>query len=138
MQLSTSEESDLIAGLRIIVVDDIRDCRDLVAMYLEQKKAQVKAVSCPKKALNILENFDAELIISDIYMPEEDGYWFIEQLNKINQKLPRYVPAIALTVAVKDREQKRIITAGYDGYLAKPFMLEDLTLLITQLIRKLN
>ena len=134
MQVQTKKARELIKGLRVIVVDDILDSRDLLEMYLKEKKAEVKAVDSDRDALKALKNFQAQLIISDIYMPKEDGYWLIEQLKKIDRELEMYIPAIAVTAAAKTEDRERLISAGYDGYLAKPFLFEDLTALINQIV----
>ena len=74
------------------------------------------------------------MIVSDIYMPQKDGFWLIEQLHIINQKSENYISAIAITAAAKEEEKLQILAAGYDGYLAKPFLFEDLTDLINRII----
>ena len=131
MSLTIEKTQKLIAGLRVIVVDDVEDSRDVLRMYLMQKQAEVKSVSSAKEALQALESFQTKLIISDIYMPDKDGYWLIEQLHT---KYSTRIPAIALTAAAKKEDRDRLIAAGYDGYLSKPFLFEDLTMLITQII----
>ena len=136
MQVQTEQVRERIEGLRVIVVDDIIDSRDLLEMYLREKKAEVKAVGSARDALKTLENFQAQLIISDIYMPKEDGYWLIEQLKMIDRELEMSIPAIAVTAAAKQEDRERLISAGYDGYLAKPFLFEDLTRLINQIVSK--
>ena len=128
------EKSELLEGLRVIVVDDVLDCKDLVEMYLMQNKALVRAVDSAKDALKTIDNFQPDLIISDIYMPEEDGYWLIEQVNQLNTNSDDYICAIALTAAATKEEQEALIAAGYDAYLTKPFMFEDLTASISQVI----
>lgn len=133
-----TEQTRLIKGLRVIVVDDISDSKDLLEMYLSQKKARVKAVDSAKDALTAIKNFRPNLIISDIYMPEQDGYWLIEQLNSLNTNSENYIPAIAVTAAAREQDREQLIAAGYDGYLAKPFLFEDLTTLIAKVITKKN
>ena len=71
-------------------------------------------------------------------MPEEDGYWLIDRINSINQQLKNQIVTIALTVAARDKDRNKLITAGYDGHLAKPFILEDLSMLISKLISQKN
>lgn len=134
MQIDPKQAQISIKGLRVIVVDDVLDSRDIVEMFLNQEKAQVQSVSCAKDALNILEKFQPELIISDIYMPEEDGYWLIKQLKTINQNSTRHIRAIALTAAAREEDRQQLISAGYDGYLTKPFLFEDLIDLIAQIV----
>ena len=136
MQVQTEQSRELTEGLRVIVVDDVLDSRDLLEMFLMQKKAEVRAVSCAKDALKKLETFLAELVISDVCMPEEDGYWLIEQLKTINEESIGYIPAIAVTAAAKEEDRRKLISAGYDGYLSKPFIFEDLSILITEILTK--
>ncbi|MEL6579925.1 MAG: response regulator [Cyanobacteria bacterium J06621_12] len=135
--ISPSEkESKLIQQLRVIIVDDVPDCRDVVELYLLQKNALVEAVDSADDVFKIIESFQPDLIISDICMPRQDGYWLIEKLNQLNLNSEKYVPSIALTAAAKVEEQEAIIAAGYDGYLAKPFMFEDLTNLIVDVMNR--
>lgn len=131
---SCIKQVKLIKKLKVIVVDDHLDSRDLVEMYLQQKQAEVKTASSAEEAIALLNEFQPELIVSDIYMPQKDGFWLIEQLHIINQKSENYISAIAITAAAKEEEKLQILAAGYDGYLAKPFLFEDLTDLINRVI----
>lgn len=135
MQVFTQNVQKSLTGLRVMVVDDVADCRDVVELYLNQMEAKVEAVASANDALDIIDNFQPELIISDIYMPEQDGYWLIEQLNQLNTKSNHRIPTIALTAAAKEVDRERLMAAGYDGYLVKPFLFEDLNQLITKLTR---
>ena len=134
MQLQFTKEQELVKGLRVIVVDDVADSRELVEMYLKLCNAKVVTVDRAKEVLGLVENFKPDLIISDIYMPEENGYWLIERLNWINQQSKKPIKTIALTAAARESDREKLIEAGYDGYLAKPFILEDLSALISKLI----
>ena len=133
MKVITQNIQKVLAGLRVMVIDDVTDCRDVVNLYLNQMGAKVEAVASANDALNIINNFRPELIISDIYMPEQDGYWLIEQLNRLNAKSNYKILTIALTAAAKEVDREQLLAAGYDGYLAKPFMFEDLNKLIAKL-----
>ena len=134
MQLQFTKEQELVEGLRVIIVDDVADSRELVEMYLKLCNAKVVTVDRAKEVLGLVKNFKPDLIISDIYMPEENGYWLIERLNWINQQSKKPIKTIALTAAARESDRQKLIEAGYDGYLAKPFILEDLTALISKLI----
>lgn len=120
--------------LRIVVVDDVSDSKDLLQMHLEQNKAKVRAVESARGALAAIEDFQPHLVISDIFMPEEDGYWLIKQIKKRNAVSKNYLPAIAVTAAAKKEDRQKLMAAGYDGYLAKPILLEDLNQLINKLV----
>ena len=134
MKVITQNIQKVLTGLRVMVIDDVTDCRDVVNLYLNQMGAKVKAVASANDALSVINNFQPELIISDIYMPEQDGYWLIEQLNRLNAKSNHKILTIALTAAAKEVDREQLLAAGYDGYLAKPFMFEDLNKLIARLI----
>ena len=137
MQLQFTKEQELVRGLKIIVVDDVADSRELVEMYLKLCNAKVITVERAKDVLGLVENFKPDVVISDIYMPEEDGYWLIDRINAINQQ-SKIIKTIALTAAAREEDRKKLMRAGYDGYLAKPFILEDLTVLINELTTKKN
>ena len=134
MQLEFTREQELVRGLSAIVVDDVADSRELVEMYLKLCNARVVSVEKARDVLELVENFKPDIIVSDIYMPEENGYWLIDRVNSINQKSRNRIKTIALTVAARDKDRNKLIEAGFDGYLAKPFILEDLSALINRLI----
>ena len=136
MQLEFPKEQKPIEGLSVIVVDDVVDSRELVEMYLKLCNAKVVAFDRAKDVLNLVEKFRPDVIVSDIYMPEENGYWLIERLNSINQQSANRIKTIALTAAAREKDREKLIKPGYDGYLAKPFILEDLSALIIKLISK--
>ena len=138
MQLEFAKEQEAIEGLSVIVVDDVVDSRELVEMYLKSCNAKVVSLDRAKDVLKLIENFRPDLIVSDIYMPEENGYWLIDRLNSINQQSKNRIKTIALTAAAREKEREKLMKAGYDGYLAKPFILEDLSTLITKLISQKN
>ena len=102
MKVITQNIQKVLTGLRVMVIDDVTDCRDVVNLYLNQMGAKVKAVASANDALSVISNFQPELIISDIYMPEQDGYWLIEQLNRLNAKSNHKILTIALTAAAKE------------------------------------
>ena len=138
MQLEFPKEQEAIEGLSVIVVDDVVDSRELVEMYLKSCNAKVVTLDRAKDVLKLIENFRPDLIVSDIYMPEENGYWLIDRLNSINQQSKNRIKTIALTAAAREKDREKLMKAGYDGYLAKPFILEDLSTLITKLISQKN
>jgi two-component system OmpR family response regulator len=138
MQLQFTKEQEIVKGLSVIVVDDVADSRELVEMYLKLCNAEVIAVDRARNAFELVKSFRPDIIVSDIYMPEENGYWLIDRINAINQQSKNSIKTIALTAAAREEDRKNLIEAGYDGYLAKPFILEDLTALINKLITNKN
>lgn len=115
-------ESNLIRlnGFQILIVDDERDARELIAFVLTQHGANVEAAAGVSEAVEKLQSVKPDLIISDIEMPEEDGFSLIEKLNAFNKRQKRKIPAIALTAHARPSERLKILSAGYQTHLAKP------------------
>ena len=106
---------------RVLIVDDEPDARRLVARYLERAGATVFPTGSAKEAIAALEKFDAELIISDIGMPDEDGYSLLRRLRADERSHDRApIPAIALTAFAREEDRQRAFAAGYDAHLSKP------------------
>ncbi|MBW4598365.1 MAG: PAS domain-containing protein [Calothrix sp. FI2-JRJ7] len=127
-------DSEPLAGLRIIVVDDEPDSLDFIAFVIEQAGAEVIAMPSAIEALQILQQIQPHLIISDIGMPEMDGYMLIEQ---IRTKLPsqyREVIAIALTAFAGEVNERQVMMAGFQKHLAKPVDPDELVATITRLV----
>ena len=113
--------STAIAGLRILVVDDDQDARDLLAIALEGHGAAVRTAPSAAEGLKHLAHERFDVLVADIGMPEEDGYSFVTRVRdrERTQSLTR-LPAIAVTAytAASDREQA--FRAGFDAHLPKP------------------
>lgn len=122
--------------LRVLVVEDVVDSRELLSIYLEQIGAKVKAVTNALEALQAIENFRPSLLISDIYMPERDGFWLIERLRSSERESLATIPAIAVTAAARDSDRDSILAAGYDAYISKPFIFSNLAASIEMILGK--
>ncbi|KAM3095238.1 PAS domain-containing protein [Phormidesmis sp. 146-12] len=122
-----------LQGLRVLVVDDEADARELVQFVLEQEGAIVTSVSSGRAALKSLKQDTFNVIISDIGMPDMDGYGLIEQ---IRSDLPtsRQILAIALSAYAGEANERQILKAGFQKHLAKPVDPIELVTLVRQLI----
>jgi signal transduction histidine kinase len=120
--------------VRVLVLDDEQDARDAIAAVLEGCGAQVIAVGTVREALGTLGTEPTDVIVSDIAMPKEDGYRFIAELRRRDKRTP-HVPALALTAYASVEEQRRILRAGFDGYLAKPIEATELAAAVARLSR---
>jgi PAS domain S-box-containing protein len=119
------EEPD-ISGLRILVVDDEIDARELVGLALESRGAIIQAASSATEALNSL-SWKPDVVISDIEMPDENGYGLIRKLRSAEREHgQRRLPAIALTAYVSNADRDQVLAAGFDLHLAKPVAIGDL------------
>jgi signal transduction histidine kinase/ActR/RegA family two-component response regulator len=129
-----------LSGLRVLVVDDEADARDLISIILTQSGAEVKAVASAAEALRELTEWRPDALVSDIGMPGEDGYTLIRRLRAMEAQLGgrRMIPAIALTAYARGQERLQALAAGYQAHLSKPAKLTDLVLTIKDLTRPID
>lgn len=114
----TATEMNDLNGVRILVIDDEPDSRELVAFVLEQANASVTSAASAWEALQTVEQFVPDLIVSDIGMPEMDGYMLMQQLREIESI--QLVPAIALTAYAGEFDRQQAIASGFQTHLPKP------------------
>ncbi|MHC5745055.1 MAG: hybrid sensor histidine kinase/response regulator [Nostoc sp.] len=121
------DRSDLnLNGLQTLLVDDDKDSREFIAFVLEQYGAQVTEVDSAHDALNILMQTKFDLLISDIGMPDMDGYTLIRQIRKQSPDRGREIPAIALTAYAGESDRQQALAAGFQQHISKPIELEVL------------
>jgi PAS domain S-box-containing protein len=108
-----------LAGLRILVVDDHDDARELIARVLGECRAEVVLCASAAEALEVLERRRPAVIVSDIAMPEMDGYEFLRRVRGRDDDAAR-IPAIALTAFARSEDRTRALRAGFLAHLAKP------------------
>ncbi len=121
-----------LLGLRVLVVDDEPDARDFVAMILSGCGADPRAAATVREALDALDPFHPDVLVSDIGMPDEDGYDLIRHIRS-DAGCMRGLPAIAVTACTGSDDRRRAIGAGYQMYLAKPFEPDELIGAISEL-----
>jgi signal transduction histidine kinase len=122
-------------GLRVVVADDDEDSRELIAAALEGAGATVFPVESARAALDAIERSPPNLLVSDIGMPEEDGYALIRKVRALSVEKGGDVPAIALTAYARREDEVRALDAGYDCYLTKPIDPGLLTEAVERLAR---
>jgi PAS domain S-box-containing protein len=125
-------------GLHVIVADDDEDSRDLIASALEGAGATVSSVESAHAAFDSLSRSRPSLLISDIGMPEEDGYALIRKVRGLSPERGGDVPAIALTAYARREDERLALDAGYDCHLAKPVDPVRLTDAVERLARPRN
>jgi PAS domain S-box-containing protein len=121
-------------GIRVLVVDDDADSRDFVAFVLEQDGAFVIAVSSGYEALQVLAEIKPDVLVSDISMPDMDGYMLIHQVRTLTLEQGGQIPAIALTAFARNNDQQEALKAGFQMHLSKPINPEELIAAIVQLL----
>jgi PAS domain S-box-containing protein len=115
-----------LTGLRVLAVDDERDTRELVAALLTTCGAEVVSVSSAIEALDQMERQRFDLLISDIGMPEMNGYDLIARIRQLGEEHGGRTPAVALTAFAGIDDRKRALTAGYEMHIPKPFVAAEL------------
>ena len=114
------ESSFNLSGIRVLAVDDDADARDLVVFLLEDCGATVTAVSNADDALAVLIQSVPDVLLSDIGMPDTDGYMLLQQVRALPPEQGGLVPAIALTAYAGEIDYQQALAAGFQRHLSKP------------------
>ena len=125
--------NSLLEGLEVLVLDDEPDARDVVQRLLEDAGARARIASSAGEAIQLLEQgFVPDIILSDIGMPDQDGYDFMQQVRRMDGEVAE-VPAAALTALARLEDRKRALMAGYQTHLAKPVDPAELVAMVASL-----
>ena len=127
-----------LGGLRVLVVDDDADAREMLEVVLVQFGAEVKASASAQEALEILEQWEPDVLVSDVGMPNEDGYSLIHRIRALDPARGGLTPAIALTGYSRPDDRSQLLAAGYQVYLSKPVDLAQLIDAILSLPGRVN
>ena len=109
-----------VEGLRVLVLDDEPDARELIRTLLESCKIIVTAVATPAEAFEIVKRLSVDALISDIAMPEEDGFSLIRRIRALPREEGGRTPAVALTAYARLEDRTRALRAGFNSHVAKP------------------
>jgi CheY-like chemotaxis protein len=115
-----------LTAVRVLVVDDELDARDLLRELLEGAGATVLAVESAAAALDAVTSWHPDIVVSDIGMPAKDGYTLVQEIRALTDPRARSVPAIALTAYTGVDDVARARRAGFQAHLAKPIDAADL------------
>jgi signal transduction histidine kinase/ActR/RegA family two-component response regulator len=125
-----------LGGLSLLVLDDDTDALDLFATVLRQAGAEVRTARSVREALEMLATWEPDVIISDIEMPAENGYAFIRRLRGGEVPHGERIPAVAVTAYGGVSERIKIVSAGFDSYVAKPVEPDELAAIIGRLVTR--
>jgi CheY-like chemotaxis protein len=121
-------------NLRVLIVDDEEDTRDLLRSVLEQCGSEVVTAGSATEALEALEKSKPDVLISDIGMPEENGYALISKVRALSAARGGKVPAIALTAYARTEDRVRALVAGFQVHLPKPIEPVELVAVVAGLV----
>jgi len=122
-------------GLRVLVVDDSADGRTLTSLVLTHAGASVRAVASVRDALQLLGAERLDALVSDIDLPDQDGYGLIRQVRQYEAEHGGFVPAVALTGYARAEDRARSLAAGFQAHIPKPVEPAELVTVIATITR---
>jgi PAS domain S-box-containing protein len=138
--IASESQADLpsLDGVRVLVVDDLAEARELITFALAGKGAEVRTAASSAEGLLTLGEWRPDVILSDIAMPGEDGYTFIRKVRQLNPESGGKIPAASLTAYVGSKEYLKSFEAGYQAYITKPIEWAELIMIVASLAGKLG
>lgn len=134
----TLAELHSLDGLRVLLVDDEPEARQIISTVITRTGAEVQACESANEALAKLVEWKPDVILSDIAMPGEDGYSFIGKVRALPREKGGDTPAAALTAYARDVDRRQALDAGYQMHIAKPIGASQLVTMIARLARREN
>ncbi len=116
----------VLCGLKILIVDGDPDMREVTKLVLVHSRAQVISAATAYEGLEQLQAHRPDVIVSDIGMPQMDGYEFIRLVRNLPVQLGGQTPAVALTAFNLGTDRTRALKAGFQKHLSKPYDLQEL------------
>jgi CheY-like chemotaxis protein/two-component sensor histidine kinase len=110
----------VLQGVRVLIVEDDADGREMLVTMLEQHGAEVRQATSAKEAMRALEQETSDVLVCDIGLPDEDGHQLIRRVRKLRSARERAIPALALTAYAAPDDRRKALAAGFDVHLAKP------------------
>jgi signal transduction histidine kinase/CHASE1-domain containing sensor protein/ActR/RegA family two-component response regulator len=135
-QFKMAKSPQLLSGLNVLLVDDDSDTLALMATALTKRQANVTAVSSAGEAIQAITRKRPDVLVSDIAMPDEDGYGLIEKIRLLENGETQNIPAVAITAYAKDEDRERALSSGFQIYLAKPVELTELISVVARAARR--
>jgi CheY-like chemotaxis protein len=122
-----------LTGVRILVVDDEPDTRELLVVVFRQRGAQVTAVSSAGEAFEAVVTAPPDILVADIGLPDLDGYELIRRVRALGPAHGQ-IPAVTVTAYARSEDRERALAAGYDMHVAKPVDPLDLCRVVARLV----
>jgi PAS domain S-box-containing protein len=119
-----------LKGIKVLAVDDEPDARMLLTTLFQQCGAEVRTCSSTSEAIALLDEYEPDVLVSDIGMPEEDGYALIRRVRELGKR----IPAVALTAFARTEDRYQALAAGYNMHVPKPVEPAELALVISRLV----
>ncbi|RKH68053.1 response regulator, partial [Corallococcus interemptor] len=125
-----------LGGVRVLVVDDEEDARELLRTLLEDSGAHVVTAGSAMEGLQVLQAEHPDVLVSDIGMPGTDGYGFIERVRALPGDQGGRIPAVAITAYARSEDRTRVLRAGFQSHVPKPVEPGELLAVIASLAQR--
>jgi PAS domain S-box-containing protein len=135
---SPQPRSISLSGLRILIVDDEKDTLEFIQFLLEQYGGVVMPAASGAEAFSALKQWQPDVLLSDIAMPEEDGFMLLHRVRALGVEAGGNIPAIALTAHAREEDRERALSGGFQKYLAKPIKPSDLIATVAEVAGRFN
>ncbi|MBD2436060.1 ATP-binding protein [Nostoc sp. FACHB-110] len=132
-QLSLGKSLDKLQDMRVLVVDDEPDARDLLSAVLIQQGAEVRTCASAAEAIQAVFTWKPTAILCDIGMPQEDGYDFIRKVREQEMEIGSHIPAVAVTAFAREEDKIKAIACGYEMHIPKPLEPTQLVAVVASL-----
>jgi len=125
-----------LSGVNVLLVDDDSDTLNVMATALTRRQANVTAVSSAGEAIQAIKQQRPDVLVSDIAMPDCDGYGLIAKVRSLENGEAQSIPAVAITAYAKEEDRKRALSSGFQIYLSKPVELTELVRVVARAVRR--
>jgi CheY-like chemotaxis protein len=120
--------------MRVLLVDNDPDTLQVLTVMLRERRANVEVARTTDEALEVLEWFNPDVVVSDLALPDEDGYSLIRRIRYGEENTHKGTPAVALTAYVRVEDRARALSAGFNMFVPKPVEPNELLLAIANLV----
>jgi two-component system OmpR family response regulator len=127
---------DIFRGLIILTVDDDKNILVLISYIFKKYGIQVMTADNALSAFKLIQQHRVDLLISDITMPDLDGYWLIQKIRSLGDRQTCSIPAIALTGNTEEQADKKALASGFQAYIQKPSTATQLITQVAKILKK--
>jgi len=131
-----SESEAMLKGVRVLLVEDNEDSRDMLKIMFEQHGLDITAVDSAAAALFAVKEIKPDILVSDVGLPGEDGYALISKIRQLSPEQGGTIPAVALTGYASSQDRARALEVGYQEHLSKPVDIDKLLELVEKLVSR--
>jgi len=124
----------ILRGVHVVLVDDDKEAVELVGTILRYSGALVMSAGSARAALKVLQTVKPDILVTDITMPDEDGYWLLGEVRGLSPAEGGTIPVVAIADDTHDHGARRIREAGFAAYLLKPIEPWELCRTVSSLV----